>query len=281
MAAGTGFPFETVMAANMMAELSALAGLKGVTDCSDILVKTADQTLIGHNEDNDNGTLHTSFIVVAHITANNSESTNYTSMHYPGQLAGDSFGFNAHGLVFTTNALFPTDMNLGGIPRIFLGRDLLNARDINDLASRVNTPHLRASGFSVNAASVHDGRVFNLELAPNYFSMREVHGTTAHFNQYLLLHTPSHVEPSSDHRLARYQKFPPPTNAQEIFAVLGDNEDKEYPIYRNGEAPDTSIVTIATALFDLRQRTLNVYTTNPKTAGGPALVFDINSHRHE
>ena len=61
--------------------------------------------------------------------------------------------------------------------------------------------------------------------------------------------------------------MPVPTTAEDIRAVLGDQNDTQYPIFHDelsharGELSDW---TVATALFDLDARTMTMYHGNPK-----------------
>ena len=53
------------------------------------------------------------------------------------------------------------------------------------------------------------------------------------------------MDPSSEHRLERVRQLPPPKDATDIRSILGDTEDKEYPIFRTGSPPET-MATLAT-----------------------------------
>ena len=66
--------------------------------------------------------------------------------------------------------------------------------------------------------------------------------------RYLHSDVPQYEDPSSEHRLARVRELPPPTDARDITTILGDTEDKKYPIYRTATPPDTA-VTLATGRF--------------------------------
>ena len=50
--------------------------------------------------------------------------------------------------------------------------------------------------------------------------------------------TPQHDDPSSVHRLARVRALPRPSDLRDILAVLGDTQDKDYPIYRTPRKTD-------------------------------------------
>jgi hypothetical protein len=79
---------------------------------------------------------------------------------------------------------------------------------------------------------------------------------TAETGPFFHANEPRHIEletapePSSPHRLARYEQFTPPASMDDIRAILGDTKDAEYPIWRSGTPPDT-LVTLCTGLFEL------------------------------
>jgi hypothetical protein len=69
-------------------------------------------------------------------------------------------------------------------------------------------------------------------------------------------------------------------HTQGIMSILGDTQDKEYPLYRDGSPPDTNIVTLSTALFDLIANTLTIYSgVNPAASSAmPSVVLNMSSH---
>jgi hypothetical protein len=46
------------------------------------------------------------------------------------------------------------------------------------------------------------------------------------------------------------------------LAVLGDQTDRDYPVYRDATLPDMN-ATLCSALFDLDKRELRIYWDNP------------------
>ncbi|KAG8227771.1 hypothetical protein J437_LFUL005778 [Ladona fulva] len=69
-----------------------------------------------------------------------------------------------------------------------------------------------------------------------------------HCNKYLRLKVPEvdgMIITSSDRRHAVMDNAPSPTTKQDVINILGDDSDKEYPIYREGKSEDF-VKTIAT-----------------------------------
>jgi len=78
---------------------------------------------------------------------------------------------------------------------------------------------------------------------------------------------------STVHRQARANQMAAPTNGNDILQILGDDKDRNWPIYRTGQAPDDG-VTVATVLFDLNQGHATIWTDNPKESA-PVLLFRL------
>jgi len=78
---------------------------------------------------------------------------------------------------------------------------------------------------------------------------------------------------STKHRQKRANEIPVPLVREDVLAILGDNEDSAWPIYRNSQPPD-HVSTVATVLFDLSGKTVSVWVSNPKI-DPPVLVLQI------
>ena len=53
-----------------------------------------------------------------------------------------------------------------------------------------------------------------------------------------------------------------PINSGHVLALLSDQTDRDYPIYRDATPPDDD-ATLCSALFDLDNRQLRIYWDNP------------------
>jgi len=207
-------------------------------------------------------------------------SASYTAYHYPGFIAGNSFGFNSNGISASTNALSPVEVVIGGIGRQFIARDVLNATSLQDAFLKTIVPN-RAYGFNINIASITEQRIINIEIAPETFASHEVlllQGNTSnnysHTNLYKILDVLQYPDNSSTARQQRINQLPAPENMNNIISILGDTANKEYPIYRDGAPPDIGIITVATGAFDLIGGQMYVYQANPKTSI-PALKLSL------
>lgn len=243
--------------------------------CSDLYLANGDtQTIMGHNEDGNLAYLNTSYIVRAIILDEEGEVLeNFTAFCYPGRLCGGAFSFNQNGLVMSTNALFPIKINPDYLVRSVLNRALL-PRSPSEAIDLVDTTYC-SSGFSLNLGDVGNKVVWNIEVSPVGANPLQMHEYDYHFNMYLRQNVSQAIDPSSEHRLERVRQLPPPKDAIDIRSILGDTEDKEYPIFRTGSPPDTGVATLATAVFDLVKCTLHVYRGNPSGSAQPTLDFRL------
>jgi hypothetical protein len=269
MANGADRPFEEFLLANLRGEYGGLLAAQShgqerkdgdVQGCSDCLVLTSDAALIGHNEDGAPAALGTMFVVHVQIDARPA----FTALCYPGFLPGNAFGFNASGVVHTVDAVSPREVRMG-LGRHFLARSLLDAHSLDDAILRV-TATKRAAGFTYNIGSVSERRVICVEVSPDRHSVREVRGYHIHTNHYLdLQDSRQSISLSSRKRLLRAQNLcnsKPPSSPSQVLSLLGDEEIRDYPIYRKATPPDAS-ATLCTALFDLDARLLRIFANHP------------------
>jgi len=281
LAQGAERPFEEIFLVNLRGECAGLmaserqnkdARENGGQGCTDCLVLTPDAALVGHNEDGTPAALGNMFIVRAQV----GDAAPFTALCYPGFLPGNAFGFNAAGVLHTIDAVSPRQVRVG-LGRHFLARSLLDAGALVDAIKRVTAPG-RAAGFTYNVGSVAERRVVSVEMSPDWHHVHEVRGCHLHTNHYLnLVGVEQEIGPSSRARLARAQALcqeAPPGDATQVLAVLGDQADRDYPIYRNATLPDRG-ATLCSALFDLDARQLRIYAGHPLREPGRCVTLDI------
>ncbi len=262
IAQGAERPFEEVFLVNLRGEYAGLMALERQAGegCTDCLVLTPDVALIGHNEDGTPSALGNMFVMRARI----GENPAFTAFCYPGFLPGNAFGFNESGVMHTGDAVSPRLVRVG-LARQFIARSLLDARSLDDAIQRATIPE-QASGFTYNIGSLAERRMVSVEVAPDRHHVQEVQGTYMHTNHYLhLADLDQEIGPSSQTRLARAGalcQVTPPTEAAYVLALLGDQADRDYPIYRRATPPDRA-ATLCSALFDLDARRLYIYAGHP------------------
>ena len=270
LAQGAGWPFEDLFLANMRGEYREYLHELYARGCSDCAVVTDDVALIGHNEDGAPEFRGNMYLVHARVEGKPA----FTALSYPGFLCGNAFGFNAEGVCFSIDNVRPRDVRLG-VGRHFIARSLLEARSLDDAIERVTVPG-RALGFSYTIGSVRERRVVHVEVAPETYHVHEIRGCYFHANHYQeLTDVDQVIGPSSRARVERANVLlqnSPPLDDAGVLAVLGDQANERYPIYRTATPPDEN-VTLCTTLFDLDGRRLRIYTGHPALAPEKFIEF--------
>ena len=269
MADGSERPFEEIFAVNLRGEFAGLIALAhptgGAADadvqgCTDCLVLTPDAALIGHNEDGSPAGYGNMYVV--RVTVDNCPT--FSALCYPGFLPGNAFGFNESGIIHSVNHVAPLPIRVG-LSRHFLARALLDARTLED-AVRVITMSDRASGFNYNIGSLSKRQLVSVEVSPEQHHIHNIHEFYSHTNHYLQLNDQKQaITQSSRKRLERCRTLcssTPPKDVGHVLALLSNQTDREFPIYRDATFPDSD-ATLCSALFDLDHRELKIYWGNP------------------
>jgi hypothetical protein len=269
MAEGAARPFEDIFLANLRGELAGLIAQDHHTGnpsgdagsgCTDCLVLTPDAALIGHNEDGPSAGLGNMFI--ARIAVDGCHA--FHALCYPGFLPGNASGFNESGILQPINHVAPQPIKVGA-SRHFLARSLLDAKTLDQALQSITVPDL-ASGFNYNIGSLSERRVVSVEVAPESHHVHEVQGCYTHTNHYFQLKNQKQaISWSSRKRLDRTRNLcraTIPADADHVLALLSDQTDRDYPIYRDATPPDED-ATLCSALYDLDNRELRIYWDHP------------------
>jgi hypothetical protein len=188
----------------------------------------------------------------------------FHALCYPGFLPGNAFGFNESGILHSINQVAPRQVKVG-VARHFIARSLFEARSLEEAVRRVTIPG-RAAGFNYNIGSLSERRIVSVEVSPERHHVHDVQSYYTHTNHYFELNDQKqNITLSSRKRLERSMnlcrvKFP--TNSGHVLALLSDQTDRDYPIYRDARPPDSD-ATLCSALFDLDNRQLRIYRDNP------------------
>jgi hypothetical protein len=269
MSDGSGRPFKEIFAVNLRGEFAGLIspdqriGTKTGEDtqgCTDCLVLTPDAALIGHNEDGSPAGYGNMFVV--RVAVDNCPT--FAALCYPGFLPGNASGFNEFGILHSINHVAPRPVKVG-LARHFIARSLLEAHSLEEAVRRVTIPG-RAAGFNYNIGSLSERRIMSVEVSPERHHVHEVQGHYSHTNHYFNLNNQKQeISPSSRKRLERCRtlcRAAFPTHSGDVLALLSDQTDRDYPIYRDATFPDED-ATLSTALYDLDRRELQIYWDHP------------------
>uniref|UniRef100_K3WCK1 Peptidase C45 hydrolase domain-containing protein n=1 Tax=Globisporangium ultimum (strain ATCC 200006 / CBS 805.95 / DAOM BR144) TaxID=431595 RepID=K3WCK1_GLOUD len=284
MAQGSNLPFETLFLTNIIeeyedsipasfhAESVSAAVRRPVLRCSDIVLTSTRLRAVAHNEDGGRNDLNRTAIITARIGS----SPKFVAYTYLGDLPSGAFGFNEHGVAFTLNFVQPAETFIGGLGRGFVSRDLLNAANATDAIARITRPK-QATGHNFQLMDITTHRVWNIEVAS--FDRHVIHEFTVpegaaannvtaffHANQYQRLNIAQPPYESSLHRLKRYSELTPPTTVREALAILGDQEDRSWPVFHDTlshEGGELSGYTMTTIVFDVLEGKAYSFRGNP------------------
>ncbi|XP_027918343.1 uncharacterized protein LOC114177267 [Vigna unguiculata] len=275
-AAGSGVPLLDILLINFRKEILAFIPkeeAKGVTfdtsdDCSDVVVVGESMAVVAHNEDANVALVGHTYLIKG-ILPNGLFFVGYT---YAGELPSCAFGFNSHGLAFTLDSVPPAEDEIvaGGIGRNFISRDLLEATSMDDALRRIQSSEVSV-GHSYNLIETKSRRIFNVETASrNRISVYEV-GEKPFFHANMYLHLPiNQVHDENSMSRQKRASVLSKTSKGDFLSLLGDMEDKNYPIYMTGPL----LHTLCTAIIDLDEQTLSIIEGNPKKSA-VSHVFSI------
>ena len=267
LADGLDMPFDDVFAWNCRGDLWAMAP----DGCTTVQIPGPDRRIVAHNEDGLPGFAGRCFMV----RLSHQGSPEILSFAYPGSLPGHTFAMNAAGLVQTVNNIRATDVAVG-VPRMALGRAVLDARDIDGAVATLKAMP-RAGGFHMTLAQAGDPRILSVEFLDDGVSTMEIGRTSVHANHMIheaFRQRPQVVTASSAARQARGDAMLASFDGDPL-SILWDRADAALPLLR--QAPDDPDVEnlMATAVFTLAGRDLSCHIHAP-TRRAAALTFDRN-----
>ncbi|KAL3619216.1 hypothetical protein CASFOL_036786 [Castilleja foliolosa] len=296
-AEGSESPFLEIMLLNFRKEILPFVPKEekscindSIDDCSDILVVSDSMAVAAHNEDANVALVGHTYLIKG-ILLNGMSFTAYT---YAGELPSCAFGFNSHGLAFTLNSVPPCEHEIegGAIGRNFISRDLLEAQSIDDALTvcfqdlaefgiftdnyKTTPERLYSSeasvGHSYNLIDINTRRIVNVETASrNRYSVYEVGAEPFfHANMYLHLKVQQDHDENSLSRQRRASMLPKRSKS-DFLSLIGDKNDKKYPIYMTGPL----LYTLCTAVIDLDEKTLTIIEGEPEKQE-PSFVFSLS-----
>lgn len=260
---GSGVPLLELMLVNFRKEIlpfipeSTQADVAS-EDCSTVQILNDSMAILAHNEDGNVALVGHTYLVRVTLAS----GLSFTAYTYAGELPSCAFGFNSHGVAFTLNSVPPSNEEIlaDGIGRNFISRDLLEATDLLDALNRVRTPNASV-GHSYNLVDLRNRKILNIETASRNRSSIHEAGLTPFFHANMYLHLKvQQVQNESSICRQRRAALLPTESKDDILNLLGDCENKDYPIYMTGPM----LHTLCTALIDLDDKTLSIFQGNPK-----------------
>lgn len=148
--------------------------------CTSAVLKLRSGTFLIHNEDEDGGRDEKGFAILNYVNDGFSRS----AFAYPGELAGNAFGWNSAGMFYTVNYLATSKVNLNGIPRYFVARGLLEKKSLAE-AVRYLRGMDEASGFHYFIGDANTGKIVSVEKSLRKISVIPVEESGFHSNHYI------------------------------------------------------------------------------------------------
>ena len=243
-------------------------------------------SLLAHNEDSGAGDVNNTALISAPEGVAGGPA--FTAFTYLGNTPTGAFGWNDKRLLFTMNYVAPPRADQNGLGRVFMARDLLEMRSLEDGLARITrtSPGISA-GHNYQLVEFETGRLLNVEVASfGRSSVREqIKGQPAYFhaNTYQTLNLPGQIgSNSSSHRDARARvllsrhPIESGTPRKDMLSVIGDQGDHSWPIYhdnlshKNGDQSDW---TLSSIFVDAAAGKVQLWNTNPSTSSP---VFEVN-----
>lgn len=214
---------------------------------------------------------------------------------------GNAFGANSHGFACSLNGLYPNSVANGRLPRQIVNRALLSVIDEADLDRLLQASPV-AYGFSINAGFHRQtDHLLNYEIGPNLTKDKEnyiskcwivndkdhLQSTDDHVTVLNYLIHYNHYERLSDvivqqkslsstySRWKRGEELGEIFNIPDAIALLGDNQNESFPIFRIPNQTDVNSVTLCTVHMNFLTLELLIYQQNPKENNQPALIYNL------
>jgi len=179
IAHGAGVDFDLLFILNLNPELNAMMSGGKEENCSTIIVKTQDKILLGHNEDGSEKYLDLMFILRA-----KTPTGEFMVLSYPGIIPGNGPGINKNGIIHTCNYI-GNKLWQKGVPRYFIDRAMLDAKDMDEAIKTASHP-ARAYSQAHNLVSIKEKRATLIESSVRKIAIKEIAGIQIHTNHYLL-----------------------------------------------------------------------------------------------
>lgn len=280
MSEGSGIDFNLMFSMSMKSELSAFE--KENPGCSTVFYKDTQNSWLFHNEDGD-ATYYDQMYV---LRATPPSGVSFTTLVYPGFIPGVGPSMNSEGIILTSNFI-GCNKPMIGIPRYFLGRAILEAKNMEE-ALQIAQFERRAFPWHHNLASISDDKYVSIETLPDgTVDIREIDkGVYLHTNHTTGENTRDYEHQDLDYknsssisrmevltRLSAEYKEKKIDNPKIILDWMSSHEQAPYSPCRH---PDGKITgqTLATAHFDIKKGIFRLYKGNPCIAVKDNLFVD-------
>lgn len=248
LAAGLDLPFDEVFLWNSRGDVWAFAP----DGCTTVQIP-GQELVLAHNEDGDPG--FRGHCALAHVRPQG--GTAFTSFVYPASIPGHTFAATEAGLVQTVNNIRSRGVGVG-LPRMVLGRALLECRSLDEAVRLLETSE-RAGAFHMTIGHRGDPRLLSVEFTHTNCTVVSIDRPQCHANH--LVHRDMAGERqvitgSSRSRQQRGEAILAEASRDPLL-VLWDKAVAPLPIYRAQPDDPDHENTLATAVFRIGAHAIN------------------------
>lgn len=267
LALGLDLAFDDVFLWNCRGDLWAFSP----DGCTTVQIP-GDEPVLAHNEDGDPG--FRGHCALAHVRPEG--GTAFTAFVYPASIPGHTFAVTGAGLVQAVNNIRSRGVG-AGLPRMVLGRALLDCRSLDDAVRLIETAG-RAGAFHMTLAQQGDRRLLGIEYTHTTCSVTVVDHPQCHANHLIHAGTRKERQVVTGSSRSRQQRgdallagmggtMPDPLD------VLWDRAVAPLPIYRAQPDDPDHENTLATAVFRIGARSIS-WTVYDRASEAPRFTMD-------
>ena len=223
-----------------------------IDGCTTVILKKENGNfLFSHNEDDKNYT--TDNVALVKYKYSNYWIVGYTMAE---KLTGSSFAFNSYGLVFSSNYIFDTKIDLNNISRYIMVRDVMNSKSIEETIEKLNNSKV-ASAFSLNILDTKKNVAINVEKDIDEIYVTNIEDRYARANHFT---SKEYILPEDrkstkfrDEKSNELIKLVDSKNAkiEDLINILNyETDDYNESIFKDSNKYNDKSITVANFSFD-------------------------------
>lgn len=225
---------------------------KSIDGCTTILLKKSNgKFLFSHNEDS-------KFYNRDGVALVKYQYKDYWVVGYTpaDKLIGSSFAYNSYGMVFSSNYIYDTKIDLSNISRYIMVRNVMDSKNIDEAIMKLKD-HKVASAFSLNILDINSNTAINVEKDISEIYVTKIGDRYARANHFIAKKDDLPEEPvSSSFRQKKVRELTSlldnsTSKIDDLINVLNYETDDYYKtIFKNPNKYDDKSITVANFSVD-------------------------------